>query len=94
MGKCSNEAGPSLQKREGVRVFARRRALSGVVILLLLVDMLFKALGSLVTIAVWLFGGLGFVVPGKRGACERGQQQSCRKQSLHVKDPITPIVTN
>jgi hypothetical protein len=64
-----------------------------VLFLLLLVDMLFEALGRFVAIVVRLFGGLGFVVPGKSGACNYGQQQSCRKQLLHHDDRITPSVT-
>jgi hypothetical protein len=92
MGRCSNEAGASLQKREEVRVFVLRKELSGVwVLLLLLVDMSLEALGSFVVIVVFRMAGLGFVVPGKSWACKRGQEQNCRKQSLHEKDRITPI---
>lgn len=60
--------------------------------LLLMVDMLLEALGSLVAVAVRLLGGRGLVMPGKGRACKRGQNQCRRKQSLHVKDPITPVV--
>ncbi len=52
-------------------------------LLLLLVDMRFEALGSFVFVVVVLLGGLGLVVPGKRRACKRGQKQSDCKQFLH-----------
>ncbi len=76
-----------------MRAFGWRRELRGVVVLLLLMmEVRFVVLGGFVTVVVMLMAGLGFVVRGESWACNRGHEQSCRKQFLHVKDRITPSI--
>lgn len=80
--------------RVELRVSIWRGALCGMrILLLLLVDVHLVALWSFVAIVVMLLGGLGLVVPGKRGACAHAGEEDRCKDFLHAKNPIISSTT-